>query len=67
MADKAQVDVSDLQKLHDALGKAVEFHTHRDRMNAALHLASETRFSPLTSSLIAEYERLSMILSVTVD
>lgn len=53
---------SDLEKVHDALVAAVRFHEFRDRMNAALHHAAEVRFSPLTSTLAAERDRVQVIL-----
>ena len=52
------VAVSDLYKIHDALHGAVEFHKHRDIMNAAVHKATDIRYSPLTSTLMAELDRL---------
>ena len=61
MAD-VPVATSDLYKLHDALGQAAAFHEHRDRMNATLHLAKEPRFSPLTSEVMAAYDRIAAII-----
>lgn len=59
---KIEVDTSDLLKTRDVLRAAVAFHLHRDHSNAALHLAKETRHSPLTSNLQAELDRLDNIL-----
>lgn len=58
------VDVSDLFKIYDVLRRSVEHHKHRDISNAALHLAGETRYSPLTSELMAAEERLRNILGM---
>ena len=52
---------SDLLKIHDALQMAKDFHVLRDDMNAKLHM-STCRYSPLTSTLVAEDERLKRIL-----
>ncbi len=49
---------SDIEKILDAVAQAYRFHTFRDEMNAALHLASSTRYSPLTSELDSARERL---------
>ena len=57
-----QVDDSDLWKIHDVLLRAVEHHQHRDAANAALHLAKETRLSPLTSELSAALDRVKAII-----
>lgn len=50
---------SDIDKILDAVAQACQFHTYRDEMNAALHLASSTRYSPLTSEL--ENARLRLL------
>lgn len=57
-----EIDKSDLLKILDVLKSNEEFHTSRDRMNGALHLAREVRYSPLTSETIAARERLEKIL-----
>lgn len=57
------VDTSDLWKVRDALAAAEKHHVARDESNAALHLAPEARLSPLTSTLVAERERLDAILN----
>ena len=59
---KVTVDTSDLEKVRDVLGKALLFHTRRDDMNAAVHLADTTRYSPLTSELDAACERLEALV-----
>ena len=58
---KIEVYHSDLLKIFDAIAKARDFHVLRDEMNAKLHM-SECRYSPLTSTLVAETERLTKIL-----
>lgn len=62
MDDLIEVSKSDLQKIYDALKASEEHLLLRDKMNAKLHLASEVRLSPLTSSVISERERLEIIL-----
>lgn len=57
-----QVNKSDLDKIFDTLRNAEEFHQLRDRMNAQLHLARETRYSPLTSELSASLDWLKAII-----
>ena len=57
------VDRSDLMKIQDALLDAEGFHRLRDQMNARTHLARETRYSPLTTTLTAARERVAQILS----
>ena len=59
---KIEVELSDLQKLHDSLVQAHRFFLNRDGMNAAVHLG-QVRYSPLTSSVEASLERLNMILA----
>lgn len=60
-----EIHESDVLKILDALKGNEEFHRHRDMMNSALHLARETRFSPLTSETIAARERLEAIIADT--
>jgi hypothetical protein len=62
-----QVDKSDLLKILDILKANESFHRYRDFMNASIHLATETRFSPLTSETISARERLEKILEGTQD
>ena len=57
-----RVDESDLLKLRDALKMNVEFHANRDRMNGAVHLAREVRYSPLTSETMSAYDRVVALL-----
>jgi hypothetical protein len=57
------VDTSDLEKVLDALTAARDMQVSRDTMNAAVHLSETVRFSPLTSRLDAEVERLRSILA----
>lgn len=49
---------ADLEKLLDTLNHAADFFEHRDRMNAKVHLATEVRFSPLTSEVLAARDRV---------
>lgn len=60
---RIEVDVSDVQKAYDVLERAAQHHEARDDSNAALHLASQTRLSPLTSELMAARDRLSAVLN----
>lgn len=50
------VEIRDLHKMTDVLKAAVAHHRARDEMNAQLHLASQVRYSPLTSELEAILE-----------
>jgi len=59
---KVEIDRSDLEKMYDALCGATEFHVKRDEMNAALHQAGQTRYSPLTSTLEAERDRAGALI-----
>lgn len=56
------IDPSDALKILDALVANEEFHKYRDNMNGTVHLARETRYSPLTSETIAARERLSTLM-----
>jgi hypothetical protein len=58
------VPVSDLEKIRDVLLDCVAFLSHRDEMNAFLHMAKQTRLSPLTSAATAAEERLASIIGV---
>jgi len=51
------VHVSDLEKIADVLTVALRHHRARDEMNAALHLQTTARYSPLTSEIEAALER----------
>ena len=57
------VDDSDLHKILDVLRDNELFHKHRDIMNGQIHLAKETRYSPITSETMSAKERLELILS----
>jgi hypothetical protein len=59
---KVPVDVSDLEKIGDALNAAAVFFERRDQMNAAVHLAGQPRYSPITSNVQAEAARVGRIL-----
>jgi hypothetical protein len=59
---KIEVEMSDLLKVRDALDGASRFLVSRDEMNAAVHNSTHTRFSPLTSTVVAERERLDAML-----
>lgn len=56
------VHISDLQKIFDAVEAAYRHHSQRDASNAALHLAKDTRLSPLTSELAAALDRLKAMI-----
>jgi hypothetical protein len=62
MARDFHVAESDLLKIHDALLAATKHHTARDESNGYLHLATQTRLSPLTSELSAALDRVKAIL-----
>ena len=56
-----EIDKSDFQKLYDVLKVNEEFHRNRDKMNGAIHLAKEIRFSPITSETISAVERIEKL------
>jgi len=58
-----QIDKSDVQKILDVLIMNEEFHIHRDKMNGAIHLAKEVRYSPITSETISAKERLEKLIA----
>ena len=62
MSDTVSVHSSDLNKVFDVLESAYRHHSTRDASNAALHLARETRLSPLTSELGAALDRVKGLL-----
>lgn len=64
MTRQIAVDESDMLKIADALNAAAAFFEFRDRMNAQVHLASEVRFSPLASEVMAASERVNLLLEV---
>jgi len=55
---KMTVERAGLEKVHDALMEAFEFLKYRDLMNARIHLAREVRFSPITSMVETELDRV---------
>jgi hypothetical protein len=59
------VAVSDLEKIYDALADACRFLRRRDEMNAVVHLARETRYSPLTATVAAAVERMQTIITTS--
>jgi len=59
---KITVDTTDLEKIEDTLGVVHTFMQRRDEMNAAVHLAENVRYSPITSNVQASLERLGQIL-----
>ena len=62
-----EVHRSDLEKIRDVLAAATRHHVSRDESNAALHLAAQARYSPLTSELEAAYERVEALLTVSTS
>lgn len=54
--------IREIEKAYDALTHAVEYHTKKDEMNAATHLAAQPRYSPLTSRLQTAHEGLKRLL-----
>jgi hypothetical protein len=56
------VDTSDLEKVQDALIAAANFFVKRDEMNGSVHLAAQVRYSPLTSTVLAERDRVIALL-----
>jgi len=62
-----QLHVSDLEKILDAMEAALRHNAARDEMNAAQHLANQVRYSPLTTVLSTEIERLEQIIKDVKD
>ncbi|MCA1799826.1 MAG: hypothetical protein LC650_00845 [Actinobacteria bacterium] len=62
----AQLHVSDLEKIQDAVLAAHRYHHSRDNMNAAQHLGTP-RYSPLTSVLLLAAERLESLVAELRD
>ncbi len=56
------VDLSDLQKIHDTLANVETHMARRDESNAALHLATNVRYAPLTSEVSAQRERVGNLI-----
>ncbi len=63
---KIEIDVSDLLKIRDALEIANRFFQKRDEMNASIHLATEIRYSPITSIVLAAHDRCFRLLEKVV-
>ena len=63
---KIEIDVSDLLKIRDVLEIANRFFQKRDEMNASIHLATETRYSPITLIVLAAYDRCFRLLEKVV-
>lgn len=59
---KITVDISDLQKIEQALHEAYMHHLHRDEMNARLHLAKKPIQSPLTTLLQTSWARCKKLI-----
>lgn len=57
-----EVHRSDLEKIRDTVVMASNHHMTRDASNAHLHMAEAVRYSPLTSELMAQVDRLNRIL-----
>ena len=57
-----EVDLSDLQKIEQALHEAYMHHLHRDEMNGRIHLAKKVIQSPLTTLLQRAWERCDAII-----
>lgn len=62
-----QLHLSDLEKILDAMVAALRHNMARDEMNAAQHLANQVRYSPLTTILSTEIERLEQIIKDVRD
>ena len=60
---KIEIDLSDLQKIGDALSMNVKFHKCRDEMNASAHLAGSIRYSPITSETEAALDRVHSFIN----
>jgi hypothetical protein len=63
----SQLHVSDLEKLRDAIESAYKYNKARDEMNAAQHLASNVRYSPLTTVLESELKRADALITELHD
>lgn len=59
---EVRIDEADALKIFDALTEAGAFLQRRDEMNARVHLARETRYSPLTTTVIAARDRLDELI-----
>jgi succinate dehydrogenase/fumarate reductase-like Fe-S protein len=56
------VPLVDLEKIRDVLLDCSAFFHHRDEMNAFVHMAKQTRMSPLTSAVAAAEGRITSII-----
>lgn len=65
LSEMIEVHRSDLLKILDVLNTARRHHELRDEMNAALHLATHARWSPLTSELAANADRVRFLLTLS--
>ena len=59
-----EVQQADMEKVRDTLRDALAFFKARDEMNGAVHCAKQIRYSPLTTNIEAECERLEGIIGV---
>lgn len=59
---KRQVELSDLQKIEQALHEAYMYFVHRDEMNARVHCGKIIN-SPITTKCGHAWERLSKMIS----
>jgi hypothetical protein len=57
------IENADAYKILDTLRSCEAFFRRRDEMNAEVHLARAIRYSPLTSQVEAQRERLERLLS----
>ena len=62
MAELIDVDRSDLLKIRDALDACAAHHSKRDESNAAIHMAREVRYSPLTTTIAAALQRINELI-----
>ena len=63
-SNEFRADISDMQKIRDALVAAETFLWKRDEMNAQMHCAAQVRTSPLTSKVSAAVDRLSELMGI---
>lgn len=57
-----KIQISDLQKIEQALHEAYMHHLHRDEMNGRIHLAKAVIQSPLTTLLQRAWERADKLI-----
>lgn len=58
---KREIDLSDLQKVENALHDAYMYFLHRDEMNSKVHLKKPIQ-SPITTQTMLAWERVNMII-----